>query len=115
MGMSREESILKAGRDRMRPILMTATTTIIGLLPLALGGSTVAGLFYFPMARTVMGGLASSAVLTLLALPYISLGMEGVADWLRRIWRIWRLSAPGARARQLAAAGIVPAPTHPAP
>ncbi len=86
-GLGRDEAILAAGRDRLRPILMTATTTIIGLLPLALGGSAVGSLMYFPLARTVMGGLMSSAVLTLLALPLVTLGVEGVADWARRVWR----------------------------
>ena len=62
---------------------MTAATTIIGLLPLAIGGVNVSGLLYYPMARTVMGGLMSSVVLTLLVLPYITLGTEGVANWLR--------------------------------
>jgi HAE1 family hydrophobic/amphiphilic exporter-1 len=85
-GFSAEEAILRAGRDRLRPILMTAATTIIGLLPLAIGGVNVSGLLYFPMARTVMGGLMSSAVLTLLVLPYITLGTEGVANWLRQVW-----------------------------
>ena len=85
-GLSRDEAIVQAGRDRMRPILMTASTTIIGLLPLALGGSTVGGLFYYPLARTVMGGLISSAVFTLLILPYLTIGVEGVARWLRTIW-----------------------------
>jgi HAE1 family hydrophobic/amphiphilic exporter-1 len=85
-GLSRDEAILQAGRDRMRPILMTATTTIIGLLPLALGGSTIGGLFYYPLARTVMGGLVSSAIFTLLALPYLTVGMEGIARWLRAVW-----------------------------
>jgi HAE1 family hydrophobic/amphiphilic exporter-1 len=85
-GLSRHEAILQAGRDRMRPILMTASTTVIGLLPLALGGSYIGGLFYYPLARTVMGGLLSSAVFTLLVLPYLTLGVEGVAHWLRRIW-----------------------------
>ena len=86
-GLSAEEAILRAGRDRLRPILMTAATTIIGLLPLAIGGVNVSGLLYFPMARTVMGGLMSSAVLTLLVLPYITLGTEGFANWLVRIWK----------------------------
>jgi HAE1 family hydrophobic/amphiphilic exporter-1 len=86
-GYSQEESILRAGRDRLRPILMTAATTIIGLLPLAIGGVNVSGLLYFPMARTVMGGLMSSVVLTLLVLPYITLGTEGVSNWLARVWR----------------------------
>ncbi|HVR43912.1 MAG TPA: efflux RND transporter permease subunit [Thermoanaerobaculia bacterium] len=86
-GLSREESILQAGRDRLRAILMTAATTITGLLPLAIGGSTVGGLFYFPLARTVMGGLISSTFLTLIILPYIDLGVEGAASWFSRLWR----------------------------
>ena len=65
---------------------MTASTTVIGLAPLALGGSTVGGLFYYTLARTVMGGLISSAVFTLLVLPFLTLGVEGVAHWLRSIW-----------------------------
>ena len=85
-GFSHEESILRAGRDRLRPILMTAATTIIGLLPLAIGGVNVSGLLYYPMARTVMGGLISSVALTLLVLPYISLGTEGLSNWVRRVW-----------------------------
>ena len=85
-GLSPEDAILRAGRDRLRPILMTAATTIIGLLPLAIGGVNVSGLLYYPMARTVMGGLISSVALTLLVLPYISLGTEGLSNWLRRVW-----------------------------
>ncbi|HUG80607.1 MAG TPA: efflux RND transporter permease subunit [Bryobacterales bacterium] len=86
-GLSREAAVLQAGRDRLRAILMTASTTVIGLLPLAIGGSTVGGLFYFPLARTVMGGLLSSTFLTLLILPYIDMVVEGVADWFRNLWR----------------------------
>ncbi len=85
-GMGTEAAILQAGRDRMRAILMTAFTTIIGLAPLALGGSRVGGLFYYPLAITVMGGLISSAVLTLIALPSVNLFFEGVAHWMRRVW-----------------------------
>jgi len=85
-GLSTEEAILQAGRDRMRAILMTASTTIIGLAPLAFGSSTAGGLFYYPLALTVMGGLMSSSVLTLIVLPYVNLGVEGVASWLKRLW-----------------------------
>jgi hydrophobic/amphiphilic exporter-1 (mainly G- bacteria), HAE1 family len=86
-GLSREQAVLQAGRDRLRPILMTAATTITGLIPLAIGGSSMGGLFYFPLARTVMGGLLSSTLLTLIVLPYIDMGVEGAASWLRRVWR----------------------------
>ncbi|HUO83992.1 MAG TPA: efflux RND transporter permease subunit, partial [Thermoanaerobaculia bacterium] len=104
-GLGREESILQAGRDRMRAILMTASTTIIGLTPLAFGGADVGGLMYFPMARTVMGGLMSSTFLTLLILPYINDRIEAVAGWGGRVWR---RSAPAPRA-PLAAPGSEPA------
>ncbi|HUP50193.1 MAG TPA: efflux RND transporter permease subunit [Thermoanaerobaculia bacterium] len=96
-GLSREESILQAGRDRLRAILMTASTTVTGLLPLAIGGSTVGGLFYFPLARTVMGGLISSTFLTLLILPYVDTLVESAASWLRRLWTS-SSSAPAAPA-----------------
>jgi multidrug efflux pump subunit AcrB len=94
-GMERDAAILQAGRDRMRAILMTASTTIIGLMPLAVGGSRAAGIFYYPLALTVMGGLTSSAVLTLVVLPYVNLGVEGVAGWLRTLW-----STSGVRTRE---------------
>ncbi len=95
-GMGREEAILEAGRDRLRPILMTASTTIIGLLPLALGGSSVADLLYYPLALTVMGGLISSALLTLLVLPWISVRFEVVGGWMSGLWRHSNPSSPPA-------------------
>lgn len=106
-GLPRDEAIFRAGRERLRPILMTAATTIIGLLPLAVRGPNAAGLFYFPLARTVMGGLMSSSVLTLLALPYVMILVEAVASWLRRIWRRSRPRA--ARSAEAIAAEVVPA------
>jgi len=87
-GLDDRESLVQAGRDRLRAILMTASTTIIGLLPLAMGGSRVGGLFYYPLALTVMGGLTSSAILTLWILPYLTFSIEAVAKWLRRVWRL---------------------------
>ncbi|HSB62289.1 MAG TPA: efflux RND transporter permease subunit, partial [Vicinamibacteria bacterium] len=86
-GLGREEAMLRAGRDRLRPILMTALTTVLGLLPLALGKSGVGGwAYYYPLARTVMGGLISSTVLTLVVLPYINYGIENAANWARGVW-----------------------------
>jgi hydrophobic/amphiphilic exporter-1 (mainly G- bacteria), HAE1 family len=85
-GLGREEAILQAGRDRLRAVLMTALTAIVGLIPLALGSSAVGDAYYYPLARTVIGGLASSTLLTLVVLPYINLGVEAGAAWLRRLW-----------------------------
>jgi HAE1 family hydrophobic/amphiphilic exporter-1 len=86
-GLDKYESIIEAGRDRLRPVLMTAATTIIGLVPLAIRGPQTSGIFYYPLARTVMGGLASSAIMTLIALPLLSLAVEAVGEWLKGLWR----------------------------
>jgi HAE1 family hydrophobic/amphiphilic exporter-1 len=86
-GCDREEAVLRAGRDRLRPILMTAMTTVLGLLPLALGKTGLGGwAYYYPLARTVMGGLLSSTVLTLVVLPYINDGIERMALAAKRLW-----------------------------
>jgi len=96
LGEGREEAIVLAGRDRLRPIVMTALTTVLGLLPLALGKTGLGGwAYYYPLARTVMGGLVSSTLLTLIVLPYINDGVEGLSLWARRAWRA---SEPGTTA-----------------
>ncbi|MBA1334139.1 MAG: RND efflux system, inner membrane transporter [Firmicutes bacterium] len=67
-GMDRNEAILKAGPVRLRPILMTALTTILGLMPMAIGigeGTEAQA----PLATAVIGGLAFSTVLTLVVIP----------------------------------------------
>lgn len=69
-GMSSYDAIITSVRDRVRPILMTALTTILGLVPLALGigeGTEINQ----PMAITVIGGLISSTFLTLYIVPTI--------------------------------------------
>ncbi len=64
------EAIEEAGRRRLRPILMTATTTIFGLVPLALGLGE-GGEAQAPMARVVIGGLLSSTFITLVFVPVV--------------------------------------------
>ena len=82
-GMSIEDAVLAGGRERLRPILMTAMTTVLGLLPMALGSSHIGEAQYYPLARAVMGGLISSTFLTLLVLPaYYVLGEQLKAWWL---------------------------------
>lgn len=69
-GFSSYEAILSSTRDRVRPILMTALTTILGLLPLAVGigeGTEINQ----PMGIVVIGGLISSTLLTLYVIPVI--------------------------------------------
>lgn len=68
-GMERTEAILKAAHDRFRPIMMTALTTICGMFPLTLGGSSSIGLSYKSFGYTLIGGLSTATLLTLLAVP----------------------------------------------
>ena len=67
-GLSEEESLVQAGRLRLRPILMTTLCTLVGLIPLALGLGSGAEL-QRPLAIAVIGGLAVSTAVTLLVLP----------------------------------------------
>ncbi len=69
-GMPLREAIEEAGRRRLRPILMTAMTTITALTPLALGAGE-GGEAQAPMARVVIGGLLSSALITLVFVPVV--------------------------------------------
>jgi len=67
-GMERFNAIREAARLRLRPIMMTTLTTVLGLLPMALGlgeGSEMRT----PMAVTVIGGLLTSTLLTLMVIP----------------------------------------------
>jgi len=75
--MPLREAIEEAGRRRLRPILMTATTTIIALLPLALGLNE-GGEAQAPMARAVVGGLFSSTLITLVIVPVMYSVFEGM-------------------------------------
>ncbi len=69
-GMSRRDALLTAGSVRLRPILMTTLTTVLGLLPMALGLGDGAEL-RTPMAITVIAGLSASTLLTLLVIPVV--------------------------------------------
>lgn len=69
-GMTMREAILEAGATRLRPILMTALATIGALIPLAVG-SGGGGLISKGLGITVIGGLASSTLLTLIAVPIV--------------------------------------------
>ena len=69
-GMEKAEALVEAGRQRLRPILMTSATTIFGLLPMALGLGEGAEL-RAPLAITVIGGLAVATLLTLVVLPVV--------------------------------------------
>lgn len=81
-GMNCHEALLQAGPTRLRPILMTASATVLGMLPLALGfgeGSEVQA----PMATVVIGGLITSTALTLFVVPTAYSILDEIAVRLR--------------------------------
>ncbi len=102
-GMERMAAIVQAGRDRLRPILMTTLTASLGLLPLAAGDASLAvgggGPSYAPMARSIMGGLLAGAVMSLFVVPafyvWIDNGSQRVKRFLRRT-RVADAPAPAA-------------------
>jgi HAE1 family hydrophobic/amphiphilic exporter-1 len=91
-GLSRSEAIVEAGRDRLRPILMTVATTIVGLTPLALGTTQIGGDGppYYPMARAIIGGLAFSTVVSLFVVPALYIYFDKLAAWGRKVMRTAR-------------------------
>ena len=93
-GMAREKAIVTAGRDRLRPILMTVATTIVGLTPLAMGATQVGGDGppYYPMARAIIGGLAFSTIVSLLVVPALYVYFDSLAAWGRKVMRTARFA-----------------------
>ena len=90
-GLEREAAIRDACGRRLRPILMTAATTICGLIPMALGSSDFIGIPYAPLGRTVIGGLSAATLLTLLFVPYLYVLLDDLRTWATRGWAyVWR-------------------------
>jgi hydrophobe/amphiphile efflux-1 (HAE1) family protein len=74
-GQGLHEAVVRAGRTRLRPIVMTSLTTLVGLFPMALG-IDVGSEANAPLARAVIGGLAVSTVLTLVLIPTLYVILE---------------------------------------
>lgn len=72
-GHSREEAVMIGSLDRLNPILMTAITSALALLPLALGGDLPGNEIQSPMAKVILGGLFSSTLLNGFVVPVIYL------------------------------------------
>jgi len=83
-GIGTVRAIVRACGERLRPILMTTATTILGFLPLALNRSEESAL-WAPLAITLIGGLSASTLLTLCVIPCAYMIQEGVRNWIRRM------------------------------
>lgn len=85
-GYSREEAIIEAGKTRLRPILMTALTTIFAMIPLALGfgeGSELQA----PMATVIIFGLSFSTLITLVFVPVVYIYADKFTNWVKKLFR----------------------------
>jgi HAE1 family hydrophobic/amphiphilic exporter-1 len=80
-GLGKKDSIVRAGSQRIRPILMTSLTTILALLPLTIGIGESASL-RAPMALAVIGGLVSSTLLTLVVIPCVYWVFDSFSKWV---------------------------------
>jgi HAE1 family hydrophobic/amphiphilic exporter-1 len=94
-GMDLFDAVAEAGRLRLRPILMTTLTTVLGLMPLALGIGAGAEI-QAALARVVIGGLTASTLITLGLIPVAYVSVELVAQRLRGVLPDWSwLPSPG--------------------
>ncbi|MBR3286563.1 MAG: efflux RND transporter permease subunit [Bacteroidales bacterium] len=86
-GYRRNRALMMAGYARIRPIMITSITTIIAMMPMAMGTSEYAGAVGAPFAVTVIGGLSFSTLLTLVFIPTIYVGLENALAWYRGLSR----------------------------
>ncbi len=89
-GLDVLDAVVEAGRLRLRPILMTTLTTVLGLFPLALGWGAGAEI-QAALARVVIGGLLASTLITLVLIPIVYVTANALVARVRE----WRLSLPG--------------------
>ncbi len=86
LGKRKEEVLIEAGLDRLRPILMTTFSTTFGFLPMALSWGQSSDL-WSPLAITVIGGLLSSTVLTLFILPNFIFISEEIGEKIQQFFK----------------------------
>ena len=79
-----QRAVLTAGQQRVRPIVMTSVTTMLGVFPLALKQGTDLELWP-PFAITILGGLAVSTFSTLIFIPVLYVGLEQTKTWCKQI------------------------------
>jgi multidrug efflux pump subunit AcrB/ABC-type multidrug transport system ATPase subunit len=82
-------ALMMAGHARLRPIVITTVTTIIALIPLAMGKAEYVTTIGAPFAITMIGGLAMSTLFTLVFIPTVYVGLETALEWMKRLnWKI---------------------------
>ena len=87
-GNRRHRALMTAGVSRLRPILITASTTVIAMFPLAMGQAEYVSAIGASFAITVIGGLSLSTLLTLIFIPTFYSGLENALNWFNSLgWK----------------------------
>ncbi|RKD92811.1 multidrug efflux pump subunit AcrB [Mangrovibacterium diazotrophicum] len=88
-GYRRSRALMTAGLSRVRPILITAITTIVAMVPLAMGQAEYVSVIGAPFAIVVIGGLTLSTLLTLIFIPTLYSGLENALEWFYSLnWKL---------------------------
>jgi hydrophobic/amphiphilic exporter-1 (mainly G- bacteria), HAE1 family len=94
-GMSRREALLNGCQARMRPVLMTSLTTLMGMVPMAFLAGEGMGQMFAPIGRAVIGGLTTSMILTLTLTPVLYAWIDDIGVWAAAVWGRARAVAAG--------------------
>ncbi len=84
-GFRRSRALIVSGKARLRPIIITALTTIAAMFPLAMGKVDYVTTIAAPFAITVIGGLSLSTLFTLVLIPTVFSGLENMVDWIKSL------------------------------
>lgn len=84
-GFRKTRALMVAGLSRVRPILITAITTIVAMIPLAMGQAEYVSIIGAPFAITVIGGLSLSTLFTLIFIPTFYFGLENALQWIKSL------------------------------
>jgi len=85
-GMARREALISGCTARLRPILMTSLTTLLGLVPMAFMATEGMGQMFAPIGQAVIGGLATSTILTLALTPTLYAWFDDMSLWTSAVW-----------------------------
>ena len=97
-GTSLRDALIRAGRIRLRPIMMTTLALIAGMIPVAIGAGEGAD-FRAPLGRAVIGGVITSTLLTLLVIPTVYEILDNFREWLAaKFWRRFIRTRPAVAA-----------------
>ena len=86
-GLARERAVVQAVADRLRPVVMTALTTIVGLMPIALSKPTGEGFNFQGLAVGVAGGLAFTTFFTLWTVPLLYTLLRDLGEYVQRLFQ----------------------------